>query len=128
MKRWLLLVAVLALTGACSSGSSGRVETVQGPADPKAMLPPKAGFASPVDGADSLKLPLVVEPAIGLKDRQTVVLSGSGFTAGAQIAVAQCWTPGGFPGSADTCDLGTTAVGPVVRPTERSACRSPCAS
>jgi hypothetical protein len=115
MKRWVLLASVIVLTAACSSSSVGRVETVERPADPKLVTPPKAGFASPTDGADSAKLPLVVEPAIGLKDRQTVVLTGRGFTPGAQIAVAQCWTPQGSPGSADTCDLGTSAVGPQVR-------------
>ena len=121
MKQWGLLALVVGLLAACSDGSSGRVETVAttrpggGPADAKSVKAPKAGFASPIDGADSLKLPLVIEPAIGLKDRQTVMLTGRGFTPGAQIAVAQCWTPEGAPGSADTCDLGTTAPGPVVR-------------
>jgi len=75
---------------------------------------PKAGYASPTDGAASLKLPLVVEPALGLKDRQTVVLTGRGFTPGAQIALAQCWTADGAPGGADNCDLGLTSVGPLV--------------
>lgn len=118
MRRWALVALVIAMTGACSGDADGRVQTVATtrggvrPVDPRSVNPPKAGFASPTDGADSLKLPLVVEPAIDLKDRQTVVLTGNGFTPGAQIAVAQCWTPEGSPGSADTCDLGTTAVGP----------------
>jgi hypothetical protein len=120
VKRWALLALVVALAGACSDDATGRVETVVstrggGPADAKSVKAPNAGFASPTDGADSLKLPLVIEPAIGLKDRQTVMLTGRGFTPGAQIAVAQCWTPDGSPGSADGCDLGTTATGPLVR-------------
>ena len=121
VKWWGLLAFVMVLATACSDGSSQRVETVVttraggGPADAKSVKAPKAGYASPTDGADSLKLPLVIEPAIGLKDRQTVVLTGRGFTPGAQIAVAQCWTAEGSPGSADTCDLGTTAPGPQAR-------------
>jgi hypothetical protein len=122
VKRIASVLMALLLASACSGDGNERVETVSsttragtGTVD-AALAPPKAGFASPIDGAESKRLPLAIEPATELRDLQTVTLTGRGFTPNAVIAVAQCWTPEGAPGSADTCDLGTTASGPFVQP------------
>jgi hypothetical protein len=114
----VLVVSVFVFAAACS-GDSEHIETVQDtrPDGGAAVAkPPKAGFASPIDGAASKRLPLLIEPANALRDLQTVKLTGHGFTPSAVIAVAQCWTPDGASGGADGCDLGTTATGAVVRP------------
>lgn len=114
----VLVASVFVLAAACSDDAE-RIETVQDtrPDGGAAIAkPPKAGFASPIDGAASKRLPLLIEPANALRDMQTVKLTGHGFTPSAVIAAAQCWTPDGASGGADGCDLGTTATGATVRP------------
>ena len=59
--------------------------------------------------AVSTPLPVVtVSPSTGLVDLQKVTLTGSGFTANAQVASAQC-RPGAI-GESD-CDLSTVVYG-----------------
>ena len=55
---------------------------------------------------------LVVEPATGLVDRQTVTVRGSNFDPDTQFGTAQC-DARLIPGSAstDVCDLSTVAIG-----------------
>lgn len=65
--------------------------------------------AGPLDGLESLQLPVAVDPADDLVDEQTVEISGSGFTAGATIAMVQCWL-GEDGGSRDDCDLGNIGI------------------
>ncbi|MEZ5245925.1 MAG: neocarzinostatin apoprotein domain-containing protein [Acidimicrobiales bacterium] len=65
--------------------------------------------AGPLDGLESLRLPITATPATDLVDQQDVEIAGSGFTAGATIAMVQCWLGDGT-GSRDDCDLGNIAI------------------
>lgn len=128
MKRFIALFALVLSLAACSgSDEPGQVitdvtapaptapGTKNRPADPKSATALPAKLA-PTDGAASKRLPMVAEPGNDLRDGQQIIVRAAGFTPGATIAGAQCWTPDGSPGGADSCDLGTMAVGGTVRP------------
>jgi Neocarzinostatin family len=106
----LLLVLVVGL-GAAVALSGGTEEATEDDddADVESVL---LDLGGPYDGLDSLGLPVVAEPDIGLVDNDTVVVSGSGFTPGAQVGVAQCRFGEG-PRGQDNCDIGNVALGGV---------------
>lgn len=75
---------------------------------PDADIAVPIDLAGPLDGLESLELPIAVTPDDGLVDQQTIEVSGAGFTPGATIAMVQCWL--GETGSRDDCDLGNIGV------------------
>jgi Neocarzinostatin family len=66
--------------------------------------------AGPYDGLESIGLPVVVDPSVGLVDGQTVMVNATGFTAGITVAIVQCWGLGDGSGSAQNCDAGNYAL------------------
>ena len=69
--------------------------------------PPAAAAvaATPTDGQDSLRHPLLTEPREGLTDGQRVSVSGAEFPPNEQVGVVQCVFTG-ENGSVDDCDIG----------------------
>lgn len=52
--------------------------------------PTPIGLGAPDDGKDSVRLPIVAEPATGLVDGQTVLVSGMGFPPDSSVGVVMC--------------------------------------
>lgn len=52
--------------------------------------PAPIGLGAPDDGKDSVRLPIVAEPATGLVDGQTVLVSGKGFPPDSSVGVVMC--------------------------------------
>lgn len=52
--------------------------------------PAPIGLGAPDDGKDSVQLPVVADPATGLVDGQTVVVSGKGFPPDSSVGVVMC--------------------------------------
>jgi hypothetical protein len=104
-----ICVAVMFLA-ACGSGSSSVVRT-QGPT----LSTPPASPASPASAASAASSParstraraqprVSVRPSLGLRNRQTVRVSGSGFSANQALQVIQCAVKGASTGPGD-CNL-----------------------
>lgn len=73
--------------------------------------PPAAAIvaATPTDGQDSLRHPLLAEPREGLADGQRIAISGAEFPANEQVGVVQCVFTG-QNGSVDDCDIGAVEI------------------
>ncbi len=69
--------------------------------------------AGPYDGLESIGLPVVVDPSVGLVDGQNVSVSASGFPRGTSVAIVQCWGVGDGTGSAQNCDAGNYALATI---------------
>lgn len=52
--------------------------------------PAPIALGGPADGKDSVGLPVIVEPATGLVEGQSVSVSGRGFPAGVDVGVVMC--------------------------------------
>ncbi|MBK5223630.1 MAG: hypothetical protein JJE52_12320 [Acidimicrobiia bacterium] len=70
---------------------------------------PGLAVAGPRDGKDSVGLPIVVSPAEGLSDGQTVTVSGSGFPANDRLGAVICAHngPAGAGAGVANCQTGT---------------------
>jgi hypothetical protein len=66
--------------------------------------------AGPYDGLESVGLPVIASPDVGLVDGQLVEATGSGFEPGTQVGMVQCWLSE-KGGSQEDCDLGTLVWG-----------------
>jgi len=66
--------------------------------------------AGPYNGLESLGLPIVVDPSVGLVDEQSVHVTAQGFSANSELAVVQCWGVGNGAGSVENCDAGNYAL------------------
>jgi hypothetical protein len=69
-------------------------------------------FLGPDDGKDSIGLPVTVEPAVGLEDRDTVTASSPGFVPGEEVGIVQCAMEAGGDspetrGGIDGCHIGS---------------------
>lgn len=75
---------------------------VPDPSDPRdgfALVP-----ASPIDGLDSYRLPVIAIAQSGLTDGQTITVLGKGFEAGERLGIVQCASEAILTGAA-ACDL-----------------------
>jgi hypothetical protein len=101
-----ICVAVMFLA-ACGSGSSSVVRT-QGPTlstPPASPASPASAASSPARSTRARAQPRVsVRPSLGLRNRQTVRVSGSGFSANQALQVIQCAVKGASTGPGD-CNL-----------------------
>lgn len=101
-----ICVAVMFLA-ACGSGSSSVVRT-QGPTlstPPASPASPASAASSPARSTRARAQPRVsVRPSLGLRNRQTVRVSGSGFSANQALQVIQCAVKGVSTGPGD-CNL-----------------------
>ncbi len=69
-----------------------------------ALLP-----GAPTDGRASKGFPVDVTPAVGLVDRQLVIVSGHGFPANTQLGVVMCTSEAAEGGGVNFCDIGTVS-------------------
>lgn len=68
--------------------------------------------SSPIDGKESMRLPVLAEPQAGLADGDAIVVAGQGFEPGEQVGVLMCSSEadtqaGGVAG----CDVAGTGMG-----------------
>lgn len=80
--------------------------------------PAPIGLGAPDDGKESVGLPVVVEPATGLTDGQSVSVSGKGFPPGESIGVVMCGREAGQDHGArgvDACNIGHFGQGTADR-------------
>lgn len=76
--------------------------------------PAPIALGGPTDGTESVGLPVIVEPATGLVDGQTVSVSGQGFPAGVEVGVVMCTREAGREHGArgvSACNIGHVARG-----------------
>lgn len=76
--------------------------------------PAPIGLGAPDDGKDSVRLPIVAEPATGLVDGQTVLVSGKGFPPDSSVGVVMCTKEAGQDHGArgvEACDITHYASG-----------------
>ncbi len=76
--------------------------------------PAPIGLGAPDDGKDSVRLPIVAEPATGLVDGQTVRVSGQGFPPEESVGVVMCTKEAGQDHGArgvEACDITHYASG-----------------
>jgi hypothetical protein len=85
------------------------------PTDPDrrdASFPAPLALGAPLDGKDSVGLPVKAEPSAGLLDGQTVQVTGTGFPPGESVGVVMCTKEAGRDHGArgvDACNLGRFA-------------------
>lgn len=97
--------ALVALTG-CGGGGSGIVNP---PTQPPSETPSQTASPSATSTA-GVEQHVTVTPSSGLSARQSVLVSGRGFTPGESLVVTQCAAKGQKTGAGD-CNLsGLTSV------------------
>ena len=118
-RRWLFVALVVLLSGAVLGGFVllGRddADDVTAPTttEPSSTSTPspvervlEAMPASPIDGKQSQKLPVLVTPREGLADGQPITALGKGFAPGERVGIVQCAAEAGING-VTSCDLST---------------------
>lgn len=75
--------------------------------------------ASPIDGKESWRLPVVATPRVAVSDGQVVTVLGKGFLPGESIGAVMCASESGIEGVA-ACDLGTNGTFDHVTYTDAS--------
>jgi hypothetical protein len=89
-RRWLFVALVVLLSCALIGGRAGA----------------EAMPASPTDGKQSQKLPVLVTPRERLADGQGITAVGNGFVPGERVGIVQCAAEAGING-VTSCDRGT---------------------
>ena len=105
-RPWALAVAIVAVLAVAVLGAR-KLDGRPGPdkVQPSpAALQPQAAW----DGKQSRRLPVTVTPNTGLHDGQTVIVHGSGFPRGTQVAVVVCTIAAGSVG-VSACDISTSS-------------------
>ncbi len=100
----VVLVAVTLLGLAALKSPSGRLGVQRDDALERKI---EALPAGPLDGKESLRLPLVAEPQHDLRDGQVIVIGGRGFVPGEQVGAVMCSSEADTgDAGVDACDLG----------------------
>lgn len=105
MRRIVAAAAALVVASGCGGGTSNVV-------NPPSEHPSTSGSVgpSPSGSAAPREQHITVTPAKGLRDRQSVLVEGRGFSPGEALVVTQCAVKGKQTGAADCNLAGLTSV------------------